>query len=186
MTDHRRIIGLLAAFAAALAAPLASQEGARFGVLNSQEVLEKSVEGKKAYAQLQEADTKYKNDLTGLDEQIKQIEGRLAAQRLTLTGQALQGLQADLDRKRTERKRLTEDAVKALQQLQFQLFERIEGELMPLIERIRKDKGLDVVFDLTKGGAVTFNPAIDITAELIRLYDASKAAPPDKSPSKEN
>lgn len=70
--------------------------------------------------------------------------------------------------------------MKAMQQFQFKLFEKIEGELMPLIEQLRKDKGLDVVFDLTKGGAVTFNPALDLTDELIRRYDASKATPPGK------
>lgn len=185
MTGRSRIIGILAVSAAVLSGPLAAQEGAKFGAIDSQVVLEKSLEGKKAFAQLQEADKKYQADLTRLDEQIRQIESRLTTQRLTLTPEAAQSLQADLDKRRTERKRSAEDAVKAMQQLQMNLFERIESELMPLIDQLRKDKGLDVIFDVSKGGVVTLNPAINLTDELIRRYDASKAAPSIKSPAEE-
>ena len=40
--------------------------------------------------------------------------------------------------------------------------------------------GLDCIFDMTKGGVVYYTPALDITAEVIKRYDALKAAPPAK------
>jgi hypothetical protein len=33
-----------------------------------------------------------------------------------------------------------------------------------------------MIFDLAKSGAVYFNPVVDITEEVIKKYDASKAA----------
>jgi len=52
---------------------------------------------------------------------------------------------------------------------------------MPIIEQVRIDKGLDLIFDLTRSGTVYFNPALDLTDEVVRRYDASKtAAPPVK------
>lgn len=180
MKGRCRIIALMTISLAALGGSVFPQEEIKFGIINSQEVLERSAEGKKAFAQLQEADKKYHGEILQLDDQIKQIENRLTTQRLTLSPEAAMALQADLDKRRTERQRRAEDALKAMQQLQFRLFDKIEDELMPLIEQLRRDRGLDIIFDLAKGGAVAIDPGIDLTEELIRRYDASKAAPPIK------
>jgi Skp family chaperone for outer membrane proteins len=67
-----------------------------------------------------------------------------------------------------------------MRDLQARTLEKIQNELIPLIEQARKDLGIDLVFDVTKGGVVYFNPALDVTDEIIRRYDAMKAAPPAK------
>jgi len=178
MTKHVRCLALIAAAAVGLAGSVRAQEGTRMGIFNSQEVLEKSVEGKKAIAQLQAADKKYGDDITRLDDQIKQLQNRLSTQRLTLTAEAAAGIQSEVARKQTDRQRAAEDASRSMQQLQVTLLTRIQAELMPIIEQLRKDKGLDLIFDLTRSGTVYVSPALDLTAEVIRRYDAGKAAAP--------
>jgi Skp family chaperone for outer membrane proteins len=176
-----RALVLAALFAASGLAALAfAQETGKLGTINSQEVLEKSVEGKKAIAQLQAADKRFSDDIAQLDEQIRQLQNRLTAQRLTLTAEAAAGIQADIAKKQTDRQRRIEDATQSMQQLQATTMSRIQADLMPLIEQLRKDKGLDLIFDVTKGGTVYFNPALDLTTEVVRRYDALKAAPPVK------
>ena len=54
------------------------------------------------------------------------------------------------------------------------------GEMVGIIEGLAKEKGLDLVLDLGASGTVFFNPAMDITAEVISRYDAAKAAAPKK------
>jgi outer membrane protein len=178
MRQRQRIFALLAAAAVGLAGLARAQEVTKLGMVNSQEVLEKSAEGKKAIAQLQAADKKYTDDITKLDDQIKQLQNRLSTQRLTLTADAAAGIQADIQRKQTERQRAAEDASRSMQELQGNLLSRIQAELMPIIEQMRKDKGLDLIFDLTRSGTVYFNPSLDLTDEVVRRYDASKAAAP--------
>ncbi len=180
MRHHIGLIALVAAAAAGLAGFAAAQEAGKLGTINSQEILDQSVEGKKALAQLQAADKKYTDDITRLDDQIKQLQNRLSTQRLTLTPEAAAGLQADIQRKQTERQRAAEDAARAMRELQARTLDQIQTELIPLLEQARKDLGIDVLFDVTKGGVVYFNPALDVTAEIIRRYDAMKAAPPAK------
>jgi outer membrane protein len=178
MRHHASRIVIAALVAAAAVTGLAfAQEAGKIGVLNSQEVLEKSVEGKKALAQFQAADKQYSDRLQALDGQIQQLQSRLQAQRLTLTAEAAAGIQADIQKKQTERQRLAEDASQAMQQLQASMLSQIQADLIPVIEQLRKDKGLDMIFDVTKGGTISFNPSIDLTAEVIRRYDAAKAAP---------
>lgn len=175
-----RLIVLIAAAAAGLAGLAPAQEGGKLGMINSQEILDKSAEGRKALAQLQAADKKYTDEITRMDDQIKQLQSRLSAQRLTLTVDAAAGIQADIQKKQTDRQRAAEDATRAMQELQARTFGQIQSELIPIIEQLRKDKELDLIFDLAKSGTVFYSPALDLTAEVIKRYDASKAAPPVK------
>jgi len=180
MKHHARLFALITAAAAGLTGLALAQEAGKLGMINSQEVLEKSAEGKKAIAQLQAADKKYSDDVTRLDDQIRQLQNRLSTQRLTLTAEAATAIQIDIQKKQTDRHRTVEDATQAMEELRARTLTRIQEELMPIIEQIRKDKGLDIIFDLTKSGTVFFNPALDLTQEVVRRYDAVKAAPPAK------
>ncbi|MCK7480636.1 MAG: hypothetical protein M0C28_27965 [Candidatus Moduliflexus flocculans] len=43
---------------------------------------------------------------------------------------------------------------------------------------LAKERGLDLVLDAMSSGVVTASPTIDITDEVVRRYDQSKAATP--------
>jgi outer membrane protein len=167
----------------AAAAPLSlAQSASKIGVINSQEVLEKSAEGKKVIARLQEKDKSNQATVDKLDQDINALQTRLNTGRLTLTEEQLYNMNADLTKKQTDRKRIAEDATRDFQDLQVKLFNKVQSELIPIIDGLGKEKGIEVILDLAKSGAVYFNPAIDVTAEVIKRYDASKAAatPPAK------
>jgi outer membrane protein len=168
------VAALTALFIGAAAVAPSYAQG-KIGVIDSQQVLEKSAEGKKVIARLQEADKKNQNAVAALDDQIRTIQTKLNTQRLTLTEEAVLQLQSDLERRNTERKRVTEDAYASMQELTQRLFARVQQELMPIVEAIGKEKGYDLIFDLQKSGAVYRNPGIEITEDVIKRYDASKA-----------
>ncbi|MBN2200022.1 MAG: OmpH family outer membrane protein [Candidatus Aminicenantes bacterium] len=180
MTKRTLTLALAAALTAGAVNSAIAQQNFKIGVINSQEVLEKSAEGKKVIGRLQERDRKSQADVAKLDEDIRQLETRLSTQRLTLSEEVALQISSDLDRKRKERQRYAEDAVRDIQELQIRLYTKLQSELMPIIEQMGKEKGLDLILDLAKSGAVYFSPSIDITAEVIKRYDASKAAPPAK------
>jgi Skp family chaperone for outer membrane proteins len=152
----------------------------KVGVVNSQNAFNTSLEGKKAQVQLQDKDNKIKADLTKLENEIKQLQTKLSTQQMTLTSEAAIQIQSDIDKKTTARKRLEEDATRDMQQIQYALIQRIRGEMVGIIEAIAKEKGYDLVLDLGASGIVFFNPTIDITDEVIKRYDAIKAAAPKK------
>jgi outer membrane protein len=168
----------LAAFLATVLAGTGLAQTSKIAVINSQDVLEKSVEGKKILARLEERNKKNQTDIARLDEEIRQLQNRLSTQRLTLSDEAALQLNSDLDKKKKERDRYAEDAVRDIQELQFRLYSKLQSELLPLIEQLGKEKGLEIILDLGKSGAVFFSPTIDITAEVIKRYDASKASAP--------
>jgi len=176
MRRSSKKIFLLTLFIAVLMQLGLAQQAIKIGIVNSQKVLEDSVEGKKIMAQLEEKDKQNREALTKLDDEIRRLETRLSTQRLTLTQEAMAQLSSDIERKRTERKRFTEDTYREMEELTARLFNRIQSELLPIIEQIGKEKNVDIIFDLARSGAIYFNPAIDLTQDVISAYDASKAA----------
>lgn len=153
-----------------------SQQAIKVGVVNSQDVLEQSAEGKRVMAQIQDKDKQNQDRLSSIDEEIRSLETRINTQRLTLTNEAMMQLSSDLDKKRTERKRFAEDSLREMQEFTTRLFQRVQNELLPIIEQLGKDKNLDIIFDLARSGAIYFNPTIDITQDVITRYNASKAS----------
>jgi Skp family chaperone for outer membrane proteins len=148
---------------------------AKIGVVNSPALLEKSVEGKRVIAQIQDRDKQYQASIAKLDEDIRQIQTKLNLQRLTLTEETIAQMTTDSDKKQTDRKRLAEDAYSYMDELQKRLFKKVTDELAPLIEQIGKEKGLDIILELPRAGVAWFSPTIDLTADVIKRYDAVKS-----------
>jgi len=153
-----------------------AQQTTKIGVVNAQEVLEKSTEGKRVIAQLEDKNMKNQNDIAKLDDEIRNLQTKLNTQRLTLTQEAMMNLNSDIERKQTQRKRFAEDSIREMNELSARLFQKIQNELIPIIQQIGKDMNLDVIFDLSQSGTLYFNPTINLTEEVIKRYDASKAA----------
>lgn len=153
-----------------------AQQTTKVGVVNAQEVLEKSTEGKRVIAQLEDKNMKNQNDIAKLDDEIRNLQTKLNTQRLTLTQEAMMNLNSDIERKQTQRKRFAEDSVREMNELSARLFQKVQNELIPIIQQVGKDMNLDVIFDLSQSGTLYFNPTINLTEEVIKRYDASKAA----------
>ncbi len=166
---------LLVLFVVAVVSQGFAQQDVRLGVVDSLRVLEKSTEGKRIVAQLEEINKTSQQRIASMDDEIRQLETKLNTQRLTLTNEALMNLTSDIERKRTERKRFAEDAFSDFQEMRDRLFARLQNEVRPIIEQIGKEKNLEIVFDLNNSGAIYYSPSIDITEDVILRYDASKA-----------
>ncbi len=153
-----------------------AQQTTKIGVVNANEVLEKSAEGKRVIAQLEDKNKKNQNDIAKLDDEIRNLQTKLNTQRLTLTQEAMMNLNSDIERKQTQRKRFAEDSIREMNELSARLFQKVQNELIPIIQQIGKDMNFDVIFDLSQSGTLYFNPTINLTEEVIKRYDASKAA----------
>ncbi len=167
---------LLILFVAGIVSSSYTQQPMKIGVVDSQVVLEKSQEGKRVTAQIESKNKTLQEDLVRLDDKIRELETKLNTQRLTLTQEAANNLISDIDKRRTERARFVEDSRRELNDLTQRLFNRLQSELRPIITDIGKEKNLDLIFDVGSSGIIYFNPAVDLTQEVIQRYDASKGS----------
>ena len=178
MNRVRTIAPLVILFILVVAGVSYAQQASKIAIINSQKAFETSVEGKKVLGQMQDRENKIKSDIQKLDDSIRLLENKLSTGRLTMTNEALLGIQADVDKKTTERKRYEEDAARDAQQFSANLVQKIRSEMVTIIDNLAKERGLELVLDVQQSGVVTFSPTINITDEVIRRYDQSKAAIP--------
>lgn len=175
MNRTRAIAPLAALLVLAVAGVSYAQQAGKLAIVNSQKAFETSIEGKKALAQMQDRETKIKADIQKLDDSLRLLENKLSTGRLTMTPEALMGIQADIEKKRTERTRYEEDARRELEQLSGNIVNRIRQDMIAVIEALAKERGFELVLDAASSGVVTADPLIDITDEVVRRYDQSKA-----------
>jgi len=178
MNRVRTIAPLVILFILVVAGVSYAQQASKIAVINSQKAFETSVEGKRVLGQMQDRENKIKADLQKLDDSIRLLENKLSTGRLTMTNEALLGIQSDIEKKTTERKRYEEDAAREAQQFSATLANKLRVEMVTIIENLAKERGLELVLDVQQSGVVTFSPTVDITDEVIRRYDQSKAATP--------
>lgn len=149
-----------------------AQEERKIGVVNSSEVLQRSEEGKKVLAQLEQKRNENQDKLEALDKEIRQLQSKLNTQRLSLSPEAIMQLKSDIEEKQIKRQRMAEDLNRELNEMSQRLFQQLQSELLPIIEEIGKEKNLDIVFDLGQSGIIYFQPTLNITQEVIERYNA--------------
>ena len=59
-----------------------------------------------------------------------------------------------------------------------------QGKLYPIIQQVVAEKGIEILFSQRDSGIVFANPALDLTADVIKRFDAAQAAaaPPPPAP----
>ena len=78
-----------------------------------------------------------------------------------ITGQTRE-LQSAREDAETERNQLTQDLQNEFQQ-----------KLFPVVDALAKEKGLHMVFSIADSGILWPHPGLDLTAEVIKRFDAS-------------
>ncbi|MBC7361142.1 MAG: OmpH family outer membrane protein [Candidatus Aminicenantes bacterium] len=152
-----------------------AQATLKVAIINSQKAFDQSTEGKKAVAILQEKEDQIKAEIKKMDEEIKTLKDKLASQKLTLNQDALTQLQLEIDKKEAARQKYEQESSRDFEQFKSQLIKRIRDEMLAIVDELIKERGYDLVFDLTTSGLIHYNPAFDITDEVVKRYDASKA-----------
>ncbi len=168
-------IFLLSLITGLIIVPGLAQSQIKVAIINSQKAFDESVEGQKAVAILQEREEQMKSQLKKLDDEIKKLKDRLTNQRLTLSPEAQSQLQREIDQKEAARLKYEQESSRDFEHFKNQLIKRIRDEMLAIIDDLIKERDYELVFDLTGSGLIHYKPELDITDEVIKLYNLSKA-----------
>jgi outer membrane protein len=148
----------------------------KIAIINPQAVLQASVKGKEAIGRLQALQLAKQKRYEAMQKEIDALEKEALSP--ALNAEARDRKTQDLANKRIEIKRFAEDAQKETMAAQQKEFEKIQNDLMPIIEKIAKENGYAMVLDLNTAGVTFFEPGIDISEKVVKAYDAQSAAAP--------
>ena len=141
----------------------------KIGVINAQKVIQETKKGREITQRLERLGQEKQQRVESLRTRIKQLEQELVSP--ALNAATREKKTGELTGKRTELKRFIEDAQREMQQKSQAELSKLREEIMPLIEKIGKEKGFTVVMDLSISGIAYFDKTIDITDLIIAEYD---------------
>jgi outer membrane protein len=152
-----------------------SASSGKIGVINIRQAIATTAEGKQANAELQTQFQPRQSELENLNKQINDLRQQIAANQTTWSDEQKtkataqgQRLTTQLERKQNE---LQEDANSAL----GEVTDRIGRKMMDVLDRYARENGLVAVFDSSAQNTPILYASsnIDITQEIIKLYDAA-------------
>ncbi|MGQ9618039.1 MAG: OmpH family outer membrane protein [Candidatus Aminicenantia bacterium] len=149
----------------------------KIAFIDSNRVLQESIGGQEVLKQLNDAKTIKQNEYNAKLKVITDLRNKYQAQRFALSSDALQKLLTDIEQKETALKRFQEDAEKELANLQARLFAKLQNEVNPIIDKLGAEGNYTLILDLTTPGIIYYDRKADITEELIKRYNQTKATP---------
>ncbi len=172
---HRTVYRvILAAAALALAAPTAAAQQVPVAVIDVQRVVTESDPGKEALQHLQKLQNEKLEQAKKLQQELDQLKDQFQRQRLTLAQDKLEELSKKIEDKTIELKRFQDDAQRELEDARRKTLDRLERQIMPIIQQVGKERGYLLIFQKYQSGLVYADDArVDITDEIIRRFNTS-------------
>lgn len=101
---------------------------------------------------------------------VMSLSVELRKQKDTLDAETFREKSDALEKQLKELSRLKEDLEEELNEKNIELTQKILQEVWQIVNQYRKDEGYTVIFEADK--VVSADEEIDITGEIIRIYDA--------------
>ena len=171
--------------AATQAAPAQFPTGARMAYLNVQVIASDSVEGKAAATKITDFQTTKTNELAAKNKALEAAQQKLSKSGSVMSDDARAQLQKEVDKQTLEIQRAQQDAQTELEELNRQLNADFQRKLAPIIQQVSIEKGVIILFSRgPDSGIVWADPALDLTADILKRFDASVAKPSVPKPPK--
>lgn len=175
---------VLPAIGLGLLLPATAQNPGKVGVINIQGAIVSTKDGQKASADIQARFTPKRSELEKRQTEINQLQDQLNRGRNTLSQEAQQSLVREIDQKTKSLNRDTDDARDELQQEEQKVMGELFGRIQVVIDKYAKDNGYTLILDdSSQQTPVLFaSNTIDITRDIIELYDKNAPSAPAQAP----
>lgn len=166
------IVGAVALALAAVPSSAAPQAGAGFAVIDNARVFDESNQGRAATQQIQANVDSWQQQLAALQTEVQTLMTQRQQQGAIMAPDALRDLEDSIQQKQLELQRRREDAQRQATAIQNQVLADLETTLTPVVSALASELGYSAVFNSQTPGLLHFDPAIDITDELIARLNA--------------
>lgn len=157
--------------AAAPPAPVPFPADAKVGFVDMQFVISESKLGKAGMEKIQALSARQNSERTSRTAEIQKLQQELQAGASVLTPQVINEKTADLDKRTREAQFLAQQHQVDLENLNKQLLSEFEVRVIPIVEAVRAERGLWLIFTADAGIAAG-HPGLNLSAEIIKRLDA--------------
>ena len=159
--------------------PLPAQTNGKVAVINIQSALVSTKDGQKAASELTNRFQPKKTEFDKRQNEINQLQDQLNRGRNTLSDDARQNLVREIDQKTKSLKYDTEDAQAELNNTEQKIMGELYGRIRAVVDKYAKDNGYILVLDDSSQQMMVYaSSSIDITRDIIELYDKNSPGQP--------
>jgi outer membrane protein len=176
-------VGLALAALVALVAPVAglAQDG-NIGIVDAGRVFQESQVGLDLLEHLKQLREQKQAEGAAMQTEAKELQDRITQSRLALSPEKLEELQKELEEKVIELQRFDDDARREIDKASNEAMGAFNEQIMPVISEIGKQRGFTVIFNKFEAGLLFADEQVDITDEVIALFDQQNAPAPGEAP----
>jgi outer membrane protein len=176
----------LLAVAAAGTCLAQTQPPTKVGVIQIQSAIVSTKDGQKAAAELETKLGPRKKDLDRKQAEVKDLQDKLQRGGNAMAEAAKADLMRNIDQKTKSFNRDMEDAQAEYDQEQRKLLDDLGQKMMQVIDKYAAANGYSVILDVSNPQTPVLyaSNAIDITKDIIELYDKASASAPAPAPAK--
>ena len=163
-----------------------AQNAGKVAVINIQGAIVSTKDGQKAAAELNAKTEPKKKELEQKQNEINGLQDQFNKGQNTLSEATKNDLYKNIELKKKNLQRDVEDAQAELEQDQQKILQQLGQKMMAVIERYARDNSYTLVVDVSNPQTPVLyaSPSIDITKEIVELYDKSAAAMTAPAPAK--
>ncbi len=148
---------------------------AKIGFLDMQTVVSESRLGKAGQERLKALTDKKGAEITAKNKQMQTLQQEVASGASVLAPTVLAQKNGEIDRLTRELQFMQEQAQAEFDALQKELLDDFSTKVLPIVEQIRGERNLWVVFALGDGtGVAAVHAGLDLSAEVVKRLDAAK------------
>jgi Skp family chaperone for outer membrane proteins len=158
---------------------------AKIAWLNLEQAIFSCDEGKVEFGKVQKFVEEKNGQLEAQRKAVETLRSQLQVQSAKLTDEARADLEEELESKDTGLLRFQQDTQKEIDNRRVRTTNYIGRRMLPVIEKISKEKGLSAVVYINPSRDAWVDPSLIITEEVIRAYNAAYPAgakPPAAAP----
>ena len=181
---HTAAVLALAAAGAAGQTPVAAPAGPapnKIAVVDIRQAIQSTAEGKQASGELQSQFSARQSELENLQKSIEDLQSRLSAGARTLSDEERVRMQRQGERQASQLKRKQEEFQEDANAAQQEIIDRIGRKMVEVISRYARENSYSVILDTQTACGVYCSNQVDVTQEIIRLFDQANPLKPGSS-----
>jgi outer membrane protein len=157
----------------AMASSAQAQANLKIGYIDSQAILDQDPSARAAQEQFEASLSTYQAEVQQMGEDLQTLIDQYEQQQAMLSDAAKANREEEIRQKQTEYQQRISELERQAGVRQAELVEPVMQRISTVIEDIRAEGGYSMIFDVAAQGIIAADPALDLTAEVVRRLQAA-------------
>jgi outer membrane protein len=145
--------------------------GAKVAFIDPQRIFQESAEGRASMERIKTLTQKKQVENAAKQKGFQDRQQQLQSRASVLNEAARIQLEKDIEKQQVEVQRFQQDAQAEINELQTEVQKEFGQKLSSILQQIGKEKELQLIFNASEPGFLWLEPALDISADVIKRLD---------------